>query len=69
MENDFGKRLKDLLEEKGMTQRTLAGLIDATEMSVSRYINGNRTPRGPVIVQIAKALGVTTDYLLGNSGE
>ena len=32
---------------------------------MSRYISGDRIPKGPTIVNIANALHTTSDYLLG----
>lgn len=61
----IGKRIKAALDAKGMTQRELAKKIRVTEVSVSRYITGNRMPIAPIITDIAKVLGVSTDYLLG----
>ena len=61
----FSKRLKGQLDKKGMTQRELAEKIGATEVSVSRYVSGQRIPKATVLLKIAMALGVSTDYLLG----
>lgn len=52
------------LEEKNMTQRELAEAVGVTEVSMSRYIKGERTPKGPVILKIAKTLGTTVEELL-----
>ena len=62
----IGERITGLLREQGKTQRALAEQVGTTEVSISRYIKGNRVPKGPVLVNIAKALHTTTDYLLGN---
>ena len=64
--NIIGERIAGLLREQGKTQRALAEQVGTTEVSISRYIKGNRVPKGPVLVNIAKALHTTTDYLLGN---
>ena len=48
-----------------MTQRELAEKVGVTEVSMSRYISNDRTPKGPVIANIATALHTTSDYLLG----
>ena len=64
--NIIGERITGLLREQGKTQRALAEQVGTTEVSISRYIKGNRVPKGPVLVNIAKALHTTTDYLLGN---
>lgn len=64
--NEVGTRIAELLEQKDISQRELAERVHVTEVSMSRYINGTRTPKGPVLGNIANVLGVTTDYLLGN---
>ena len=64
-ENNLGGRIADLLKQSGLTQRELADRVGITEVSLSRYISGNRTPKGPVIANIANALHTTSDYLLG----
>ena len=65
--DNFGERLKDALKEKNITQRELAREINITEVTMSRYISGDRTPKAPVIVKMAQALDVSCDYLLGNT--
>ena len=61
----FSKRLKELLAEKGMTQRALAEKAGLTEVAVSRYISAQRLPGAFAIVKIAAALDCSIDYLLG----
>ena len=64
-ENTLGGRIAELLEKNGLTQRELAEKVGVTEVSMSRYISNDRTPKGPVIANIATALHTTSDYLLG----
>lgn len=64
MENLIGNRIHKLLKENNISQRVLAKRIGSTEASVSRYINGTRTPDARTINKIAKALNVSTDTLL-----
>ena len=64
MENKLGGRIAELLTQLNMTQRELADKVNVTEVSMSRYIKGDRVPKGPVIANIATALHTTTDYLL-----
>ena len=64
---DVGGRIAKILCERKMTQRELAQKCHITEVSMSRYINNDRMPKGTVIVAVAKALGVSADYLLGMS--
>ena len=68
-ENKLGERIADLLKESGLTQRELAERVGVTEVSMSRYISGDRVPKGPIIANIATALHTTSDYLLGTEEE
>lgn len=61
----LGTRISDLLKQRGLSQRELAKKVGVTEVSMSRYIKGERTPKGPIIANIAKNLHTTADYLLG----
>ena len=65
MSNVLGTRISDLLKQNGLSQKELAGRIGVTNVSMSRYINGDRIPKGSVIVNIATALQVDAEYLLG----
>lgn len=65
---EFGDILKQTLEERGISQKWLADAAETKEATISRYVNGvNKSSRLDILVNIAKALGVTTDYLLGIS--
>lgn len=64
--NILGKRLLDLLEKHDMTQRDLAKKINASDITISRYVRGLQLPRIDIIKAMADILGVTADYLLGN---
>ena len=66
MSVEFGDILKQTLEERGINQKWLADAADTKEATISRYINGvNKSARLDILVSIAKALNVSTDYLLG----
>lgn len=67
--NTLGDRIHRLLNKNGLSQRALSEMVGVTEVTISRYIRGNRTPKGPVIAKIAKALHTTTDYLLDREFE
>lgn len=60
-------RVKEILKEKGMTQKELAKKIGIMEMSLSRSISGN--PSLETMRKIAGALGVDVRELLAPSGE
>lgn len=64
-EKTFTEKISRLLKESGMSQKRLAEKVGVTEVSMSRYISGERVPKGPLIVKIAKELGTTAEYLMG----
>ena len=66
---DIGRRIKERLDELGMAQRELADKAGLTEVSVCRYISGERTPKATVLAKIAQCLDTTTDYLMGADEE
>ena len=67
--NIFGERLLECLQQRGMTQRDLAKATGLTEVSVSRYITGQRRPNTKILAGIASALHVTSDMLPGKDEE
>lgn len=63
----LSKRLKELREERKLTQAELAEEIGIGRASVSNYEKEERVPDADVIIKLADFLEVTTDYLLGKS--
>ena len=61
----FGKRVKKELKEQGRTQTELADFLNVRKSTVSEWVNDNNEPPMEAIVEIAKFLRVSTDYLLG----
>ena len=64
---EFGEKLKQVREEKGMTQQTLADKLYVTRQAVSRWECGARYPDVLTAKKIAEALQVSVDELV--SGE
>lgn len=67
MQDIFIKRLVELMEEKNINQLDLSKLVGTTNVTISRYISGQRKPRLEIIAKIAEVLGTSIDYLLGFS--
>ena len=61
----LGKRLKELREEKGLTQKQLADLISINSVTYLHYEKEQREPPLSLLADIAVFYGVTVDYLLG----
>ena len=58
-------KLNDLLAQKGIMQKTLAEHIGVTDNTISYYLSGKRCPDIDKLIEIAKFLNISTDYLLG----
>ena len=65
----FGEKVLNILKHKGISQRELAEKVGCTEVSMSRYISGERVPKAPIVVKIADVLGVPVEYLVSDSIE
>ena len=61
----FGIRLKELRNEKGISQQQLGLEIKSSQSVISDWENGNVEPTASLIVAVADYFGVSTDYLLG----
>ena len=61
-----GERIQDLLREKKMTQAGLGQRTQISKATLNRYITdeNSRIPHD-ALLQIARVLGVSTDFLLG----
>lgn len=62
---DFSYRLTVLLDEYNMKQIELADKIGTSNVTICRYLNGERIPRLDVVSKIANVFGVSLDFLLG----
>lgn len=62
--NSFGKRLKYLRQEKGLTQVELGKVFNVTNVGVAKWESDDRFPDKSILVKIADYFDVSTDYLL-----
>ena len=62
---DFGKTLKELRLNAGLTQQQLATQLGVTKTVVSYYELHTRTPSPEILVKLAAIFHVSSDYLLG----
>jgi len=69
MKSVFATNLSDLLKKNNLTQRELAGIVGISDVSMCRYVSGDRMPKGPVLADIARALHTTSEDLLGQDTE
>jgi len=64
----FGKRLAFYRKAKGLTQKELGEKIGVTNRVIAYYEGETNYPPAHLIVPTAKALGISTDELLGIKG-
>ena len=65
----FSYRLTVLLDENNMTQTQLAKKIGTSNVTICRYLTGERVPRLDVVTKIADVFGVSLDFLFGLSND
>lgn len=63
----MGQVLKELRLEKGVSQKEVATAVKTTDVTIGRYENGDREPKGDMLYSIADYYNVSIDYLLGLS--
>ena len=61
----FGERVKQTLKEMGWTQKTLADRLRVQTSTLCEWLNDHNEPPMQMIVDIALALEVSSDFLLG----
>lgn len=64
---NFGKVLKELREEKKMTQEELGLLLKLSKSNISKYEAGSLQPSIEVLSFLSDYFNVSLDYLLGKS--
>ena len=63
----FGKRLRQIRKEKGMSQEEFATILGTSKQILSRYELEQRSPRIDQVRRYAEKLQVSVDYLLGDN--
>jgi transcriptional regulator with XRE-family HTH domain len=64
-DRSFGPRLAALRKARGLTQVQLAQAARTTQRAVSYYENDDGLPPAAALIDLARALNVTADELLG----
>lgn len=59
-----GKKIKELIEKKGISMRVLAAKVGVSEAMISYIVNGLKEPSVTVLARIAKELECTVDELI-----
>ena len=59
---EFGRRLKAVIREKGLSQTQVCSMTGKSKASISQYISGTQLPPEKTQTEIAVALGLDVDY-------
>lgn len=63
----FGNRLCSLREEKGLSQKELAIILDVSDKAISKWENGQSIPRMETLEKIADVFNVGLEFLLNDN--
>lgn len=61
---EFGKRMKEARNRKGLTQERLAEMLGVDRLHVNRLEKGAKACSIDLLIDISQLLDVSTDYLL-----
>jgi len=64
MPEGFGRRIRQLRKAKKMTQTQLARKVGVHYIHIGRYERGKSDPNAYFLLRLARALGVTLDFLV-----
>lgn len=61
----YYRRLRDLREDKDLTQSQLVEILGMHKTTYTNYEQGKREIPFELVIKLAKFYGVTTDYIAG----
>lgn len=59
------ERIRNLREDKDLTQQQLADVLYVTQRTYSRYENGEHAIPTEILIELSNYHGVSIDYILG----
>ena len=66
---DFGQKLLELRKQKGLNREELAKSIGTSGAIIGKYERNERTPSVEIARNIANALAVSLDFMVGNTDQ
>lgn len=61
------RRIRDLREDRDMTQKEIAAKLNCSQQVYSNYELGQRDIPTDILIKLSKLYGVSVDYILGIS--
>jgi transcriptional regulator with XRE-family HTH domain len=65
----IGERIRDKRSERGLSQKALAEMVGISPPAINRFEKGIKAPSIDTLAKLAKALGVSADFLLGSGAD
>lgn len=65
----FGRRIRQLREDRGWTQEDLAKLLKVSTPTITEYETGKKISRPDKLDKLANIFKTTIDYLIGRTDE
>ena len=62
-------RLRDLREDRDLTQKQLAEILGMSQTGYSKYETGENDVPSAVLIQLARFYNTSVDYLLGETDQ
>ena len=62
---NFGERLGEILEDKDISQKDFAKLLNIAPSTLNGYIKNRRQPDVEMLKKMAETLNISVDYLIG----
>ena len=62
-------RIRDLREDRDLTQKEIAALLGMSQTGYSKYETGENDIPTAILIKLADFYKTTTDYLLGRTDE
>lgn len=61
------RRIRDLREDKDLTQKQVAEILGMSQTGYSKYETGENDIPTPILIKLADLYKTTTDYILGRT--
>ena len=65
----IGEKIQRIRKERGYTAEQLAEMLGISAVSLRKYEYGERTPKDPMVAEVARCLEVNTSPLSNPTGE
>ena len=69
MSKSYNERMKDLREDKDLSQQQFAKLMGLSDVTIQSYEYGKSEPKVSTLIKMAKLYGTSIDYIVGITDE